>query len=77
MEEIANKTYFINPLYVVHRLLAHFGIEPRRVGLRGGDRTVDVRKETAPVREMVPVREMATSASIDLVHAFTVKPTMG
>ena len=34
-KEIANKTYFVNPTYVVHRLLARFGIEPGRVAVRG------------------------------------------
>ena len=34
-KEVANKTYFVNPTYVVHRLLAHFGIEPGRVAVRG------------------------------------------
>lgn len=34
-KEVPNKTYFINPAYVVQRLLAHFGVEPGRVALRG------------------------------------------
>ena len=29
------KVYFTNADYVVHRLLAHFGVEPGRVALRG------------------------------------------
>lgn len=34
-KELANKVYFINPDYIVHKLLAKFNIEPTRVALRG------------------------------------------
>ena len=34
-KELANKVYFINPDYIVHKLLARSNIEPSRVALRG------------------------------------------
>ena len=76
-KEVANKIYFINPSYVVHRLLTHFRIEPHRVGLRGDDGTVNARKDSVPVRETDAPVPTPGPTPVDLVHAFTVKPLMG